>query len=141
MRGTIAPVGIDYHSNVDHIGRRSSTVKIPVFHHLSGLSSIQAHHASMHTEAYYVGVFALLCGLSSAVKPLVQLDYTSYQGVPLPNGVTQWLGVRYAAPPVGDLRFREPQAPLQMNGTQPADAHGPICLVSRRQDICLDRTY
>lgn len=63
-----------------------------------------------------------------AVVPLVHLDYTSYHGTALQNGITQWLGIRYAAPPVGDLRFREPQDPVVDNSIIEADAHGPICL-------------
>ncbi|MCJ1359972.1 MAG: hypothetical protein MMC33_009975 [Icmadophila ericetorum] len=44
-----------------------------------------------------------------------------YQGVDLGNGVTQWLGMRYAAAPVGDLRFAAPQ---------PAPIHGGIVVAS-----------
>lgn len=46
-----------------------------------------------------------------AVESLVSLDYTSYNGTALANGISQWLGVRYAAPPLGDLRFAAPQDP------------------------------
>lgn len=28
-----------------------------------------------------------------AVSPLVNLDYSSYQGTALPGGITQWLGM------------------------------------------------
>ncbi|KAK3112677.1 hypothetical protein LTR53_010795 [Teratosphaeriaceae sp. CCFEE 6253] len=77
---------------------------------------------------WYLITLALLCRVSLAVKATVDLDYASYTGVSLPNGVTQWLGVRYAAPPIGDLRFRAPQPPLASNATLAANAHGPICL-------------
>lgn len=70
----------------------------------------------------------LLCDPVSAVNPLVQLSYSTYRGVALKNGVTQWLGLRYAAPPLGNLRFQAPQSPLATNGTQNANAHGPTCL-------------
>ncbi|KAK5163757.1 uncharacterized protein LTR77_010430 [Saxophila tyrrhenica] len=63
-----------------------------------------------------------------AVSSTVHLNYTSYRGTALKNGVTQWLGVRYAAPPLGDLRFREPQPPLAEDGVVDADAYKPICL-------------
>ncbi|KAI7002083.1 alpha/beta-hydrolase [Hortaea werneckii] len=76
-----------------------------------------------------LSVSTCLYGLARAVQPVVNLDYSSYRGTSLPNGVTQWLGIRYAAPPLGDLRFAAPQAPLSTNGTViDADAHGPICL-------------
>ncbi|KAJ0418642.1 carboxylesterase family protein [Aspergillus carlsbadensis] len=36
--------------------------------------------------------------------------------------------MRYAAPPVGDLRFRAPQEPPRTKTIQSAVAHGPICI-------------
>lgn len=43
-----------------------------------------------------------------AVTPIVQLEYASYRGTALGNGVTQWMGIPYASPPLGDLRFTAP---------------------------------
>ena len=63
-----------------------------------------------------------------AVSTVVDLNYTSYRGTSLANGVTHWLGLRYAAPPLGDLRFRAPQAPLQKKSIVDADEFGAICL-------------
>ena len=40
---------------------------------------------------------------------VVDLGYTKYQGDTYPGGISQWLGIRYAQPPVGDLRFAAPQ--------------------------------
>lgn len=56
-----------------------------------------------------------------AVKPLVDVNYSKYQGIPLENGITQWMGVRYAAPPVGDLRFAAPRDPVKNKTTIVAD--------------------
>lgn len=53
---------------------------------------------------------------------IVDLGYSSYQGTSLENGVSRWLGIRYAAPPVGDLRFRAPKDPLQTTTLQMANA-------------------
>lgn len=36
-------------------------------------------------------------------------------------------GIPYAAPPVGDLRFRPAQAPLEWKGVKRADSFGPVC--------------
>ncbi|RZC33173.1 COesterase domain containing protein [Asbolus verrucosus] len=36
-------------------------------------------------------------------------------------------GVPYAAPPIGPLRFRAPQAPLPWPGTRLADTFGAVC--------------
>ena len=65
--------------------------------------------------------FSLLVALSECVDPLVKLDYSTYEGTALPNGISQWLGLRYAAPPLGDLRFAAPQDPIATDGVQPAD--------------------
>ncbi|KAK7963359.1 triacylglycerol [Apiospora saccharicola] len=74
-----------------------------------------------------------LAGLAAAVDPLVDLKYTKLQGTPLGNGATQWLGVRYAAPPIGDLRFAAPIDP-------PATAPGTVEDATKFQPICLPRS-
>ena len=40
---------------------------------------------------------------------VIDLGYTKYQGDTYPGGISQWLGIRYAQPPVGELRFAAPQ--------------------------------
>jgi para-nitrobenzyl esterase len=44
------------------------------------------------------------------------------------QGVEEFLGVPYAAPPVGDLRFAPPRPPRPWSGTRSATAHGPACV-------------
>jgi para-nitrobenzyl esterase len=47
------------------------------------------------------------------------------------TGVNEWLGIRYAAPPVGNLRWQPPQPPAPWTGTTlPATAFGSECLQS-----------
>ncbi|TAQ83778.1 Carboxylesterase [Chlorociboria aeruginascens] len=58
----------------------------------------------------------------------VDLGYSKYQGATLGNGVIQWLGIRFAAPPIGDLRFRDAQDPEVNSTLIIADEHGPLCL-------------
>jgi hypothetical protein len=58
-------------------------------------------------------------------NPIIDLGYTKYQGVTRKTGVTQWLGIRYAAPPLGDLRFAEPKDPLKEPAVQRADKVRP----------------
>lgn len=53
---------------------------------------------------------------------LVDLGYAQYQGTLLSSGITQYLGMRYASPPLGDLRFRAPQPPQSSNGVQNAQS-------------------
>jgi hypothetical protein len=53
-------------------------------------------------------------------NPVVDLGYSKYQGNTPKDGVTQWFGIRYAAPPIGDLRFAPPKDPLKHGGIQKA---------------------
>jgi acetylcholinesterase len=59
-------------------------------------------------------------------QPTVDLGYSQYQGKTLSSGVNQFLGMRFAAPPVGDLRFRAPAEPLKSTGLQNATA---VCCI------------
>ncbi|KAI0155661.1 hypothetical protein BJ166DRAFT_339116 [Pestalotiopsis sp. NC0098] len=65
---------------------------------------------------------------SAAASPTVALDYAQYEGTRYAAGVDAFLGMRFAAPPLGDLRFRAPQDPLVEADGQEAKAFGPICL-------------
>ncbi|PLB44716.1 putative triacylglycerol lipase [Aspergillus steynii IBT 23096] len=71
---------------------------------------------------------ALLLSSVFAQRTVVDLGYTRYKGQALPNGIVQWLGMRYAAPPVGPLRFSAPQDPEEVDGIQDAFQHGPLCI-------------
>jgi len=44
------------------------------------------------------------------------------------NGVRTFKGIPYAAPPVGELRWREPQPAKSWKGTLKTDAFGPRCM-------------
>lgn len=63
-----------------------------------------------------------LIASASAVLPTVQVGCNQYAGVTSYSGITKWLGLRYAAPPVGDLRFSPPEDPICYSGTQTASA-------------------
>jgi acetylcholinesterase len=69
-----------------------------------------------------LGWTTLVCAYpASPSGPVVHLGYAKYQGASLENGISQWLGIRYAAPPVEDLRFRAPQDPILNAELQIAD--------------------
>ncbi|VDC03312.1 unnamed protein product [Peniophora sp. CBMAI 1063] len=58
----------------------------------------------------------------------IDLGYARYQtDVSLAEGVTSFLGIRYAAPPTGDLRFRAPQSPATTEELQLATSQPPAC--------------
>ncbi|OJD35071.1 triacylglycerol lipase [Diplodia corticola] len=76
-------------------------------------------------------VFSLLalCAVKvAAVDPLVKLSYASYRGTQLGCGVTQWMGLPYAAPPVDELRFAAPRDLDIENKEYRASSHGPTCI-------------
>lgn len=59
----------------------------------------------------------------------VDLGYEIYQGVNnAQTGLDEWLGIRFAAPPIGPLRWQAPQPPTY-NRSQvlPADAFASQC--------------
>ncbi|KAJ6094171.1 hypothetical protein N7467_003016 [Penicillium canescens] len=61
-------------------------------------------------------------------SPRVDLGYSIYRGVRLEAGVDQFLGMRYAQAPLGDLRFRAPRQPERKVEEQDASQFGPICV-------------
>ncbi|KAI1767547.1 alpha/beta-hydrolase [Hypoxylon sp. FL1150] len=64
-------------------------------------------------------------------KARVNLGYAQYQGslVGTGGGVAQYLGMRYAAPPTGDRRWRAPVDPeAEEVGDQAANTFNAICL-------------
>lgn len=65
--------------------------------------------------------------VSKPVAPTVTTTSGEVRG--LRRGmVSAWLGVPYAAPPVGELRFREPQPHLAWSGVRSAEAYGPAAM-------------
>ncbi|KAG0698021.1 Alpha/Beta hydrolase protein [Suillus ampliporus] len=60
--------------------------------------------------------------------PIVDLGYAQYQGsVDTVTNITSFLGIRYAAPPLGDLRWAAPQPPSTFSGVQQATMQPNEC--------------
>jgi para-nitrobenzyl esterase len=74
-------------------------------------------------------VFAI-AGQAQLVEP-VQLKSGQVSGVKLEGNVVAFRGIPYAAPPVGDLRWKAPQPPIPWEGVRVADAFGPSCWQAR----------
>lgn len=80
----------------------------------------------------------ILAAFSSADKNIVTLDgYGSfsgtsvnetYSGYALPQAVDAWLGIDYAAQPVGPRRFTHSTRPAAFNGTKAATSYGKVCI-------------
>ncbi len=82
---------------------------------------------------------AMAIGPSSAMERLagdpVATTSGAVAGTRLPSGVRAYLGVPYAKPPVGDLRWRPPES-IRWPGVWNADRKGPECIqVLRPHDI------
>ncbi|KAI0029565.1 alpha/beta-hydrolase [Vararia minispora EC-137] len=66
--------------------------------------------------------------LASLSVKSVNLGYAVYQtDLELDEGVTSFLGIRFAAPPTGELRFRAPQLPSKEPGIQNATTQPAQC--------------
>lgn len=71
-----------------------------------------------------IGAFAS-CVEKSDPNPVLTIEGGQVQGVETPTeGIIAYKGIPFAAPPVGDLRWREPQPVLPWKGIKVADAYG-----------------
>ena len=59
---------------------------------------------------------------------IVRTDDGLVSGTADQNGVTAYLGIPFAAPPVGDLRWRPPQPAAKWSGVRQADHFGASCM-------------
>ncbi|KAJ3921731.1 Alpha/Beta hydrolase protein [Lentinula edodes] len=73
-----------------------------------------------------------LARASNSNVPVIDLGYTQYQGVfDSVNNLTNYLGIRYAAPPTGNLRWRAPRSPERNDSfVQQADTQPSPCFQS-----------
>ncbi|CAG9947722.1 unnamed protein product [Clonostachys rosea f. rosea IK726] len=68
------------------------------------------------------------CHAANTFSAKVELDHTTYVGTRLSNEVDEFIGIRYAEAPLGDLRFRAPQPPKQQPDVQRATSFGDYCI-------------
>ena len=64
----------------------------------------------------------------SQIEEPIEITSGKISGTILENGVQAFLGVPFAAPPVGDLRWKAPAPVTPWSGTRIADRKGPDCL-------------
>ena len=69
---------------------------------------------------------ALISGAASAAN-VVRVDSGGLSGVAA-DGAVSFKGIPYAAPPVGDLRWRPPAPPGPWPGVRAASAYGAVCM-------------
>ncbi len=85
------------------------------------------------TNSFLTGILALgmllasACAWASEPVDEVKLDSGRLKGA-VSKGVVSFKGSPFAAPPVGDLRWKAPQAVKPWTGVRPATAFAPDCL-------------
>jgi para-nitrobenzyl esterase len=76
-------------------------------------------------NASIAGTLCLLAATTWAKPVLVESG--AVEGA-AKNGITVYLGLPFAAPPVGELRWREPQPVARWEGTRKATSFAPACM-------------
>ncbi len=74
---------------------------------------------------------ALTLAAAAAFAEPVKTTAGLVEGKAAVDGVRAFLGIPYAAPPVGERRWREPQPVASWQGVRPATAFGSRCLQGR----------
>ena len=73
---------------------------------------------------------AMGAGTAAQKPPVVRVDTGQLQGV-VDDGVVAYKGIPFAAPPVGDLRWRPPQPAASWTGVRQAAEFGADCMQGR----------
>ncbi|MEL0210570.1 MAG: carboxylesterase family protein, partial [Novosphingobium sp.] len=79
-----------------------------------------------HFRLALMGALALGFSAQSMAQTVVSTTGGEIRGK-ASSGAEAFLGIPYAAPPVGELRWREPQAALPWQGVRDATSFGPVC--------------
>lgn len=73
-------------------------------------------------------ISAVVVSLAAAAGPIVQTTSGAVMGVPAgPDGVAQFLGIPFAEPPIGKLRWQPPVPRAAWSGVRNATAFGAAC--------------
>ncbi|KIK02646.1 hypothetical protein K443DRAFT_677378 [Laccaria amethystina LaAM-08-1] len=70
--------------------------------------------------------FRPTAAVTAVQGPIVTLDYGSFKGN-LTGNLVKFLGIPFAAPPIGNLRFAPAEAPIPFKGVRQATAFGAAC--------------
>jgi para-nitrobenzyl esterase len=68
---------------------------------------------------------------SSPSETIVETTSGRVSGIAIRDGVVAYLGIPYAAPPIGALRWRAPQPALPWTDTRAAAKYGPPCFQAK----------
>jgi para-nitrobenzyl esterase len=75
-----------------------------------------------------VALFLITGATVRATSKPVRVDSGAISGTTDQNGVTAYLGIPFAAPPVGPLRWRPPQPVAHWSGVRQANQFGASCM-------------
>jgi para-nitrobenzyl esterase len=92
----------------------------------SGLWALIVGAAIVMTGAPAVPASAAAAAPPTVTTPTGNFPSQTFQGV-ANSGVNDFLGIRFAAAPVGSLRFAAPAAPAAVSGTIDASSFGSAC--------------
>src|SRR5579864_9461943 len=99
-----------------------------------GLFFLTTNVQSAFTQAQPAGAAvttgSAMAGVGKAAQPtppVVGVESGQLQGV-VDDGVVSFKGILFAAPPVGDLRWRPPQPAARWSGVREANAYGHDCM-------------
>src|SRR5580658_1400027 len=82
---------------------------------------------TFRTLALTWAALSSVAGLLAQTSKPVRVQSGLVQGT-MEDGVTAYKGIPFAAPPVGDLRWRPPQAPTAWSGVRNADQFARACM-------------
>lgn len=66
----------------------------------------------------------------AALPEAIKTESGSVSGTASPSGIHIYKGIPYAAPPIGNLRWRAPQPAAHWDGVRKAEEFGPRCISS-----------
>jgi para-nitrobenzyl esterase len=92
---------------------------------------IRTRSSSLLLPALTLRVVLMMCCLSfsAAAAAPVRIETGAVDGVPASDpSVTVYRGIPFAAPPVGDLRWRPPEPAAAWNGVRKADQFAAACI-------------
>ena len=85
------------------------------------------------SAALALSLYGIVCASALVAQQRVRTEAGPMAGVS-ESGLNVYKGVPFAAPPVGELRWRPPTHVAHWTGTRKTDAFAPACM----QDRCID---
>ncbi len=82
---------------------------------------------------FLLTILAFAPNRAAAVNGTVKVESGVLEGVTIPSGIRVFKGIPYAAPPIGNLRWRPPTPPAKWTGVRQADKFSDSCMQALRR--------